>query len=144
MDEQEAELPVRIARVLLEHAVCVACLATKFDVTHLNAVRAIEYIGVSVIVSAAPQCEECGSSVGPIFSLTIGKRGGDNASPAIVAALRGRTLCAPCITHEVEGHCPSPHDVTRHLYLLGRDRAAVREINGCDRCGRVTVVYLLA
>lgn len=65
-------LAVLITSVILERPTCLLCVTAKVGATMLAVVCAMERIGQTVRVRAVndERCRACGSTLGPVYSLT--------------------------------------------------------------------------
>jgi hypothetical protein len=61
----------RIAAIIVERPVCLACIAAKADTTELDALRVIEHIQdhVKLTIRHGEECRICGSRIGSAYSI---------------------------------------------------------------------------
>jgi hypothetical protein len=64
-----------VASLTVERPLCLACIAHKSGASQLDALRAIERMGLifSLDIQQGDQCRACGSTVGPVYSLIPGR-----------------------------------------------------------------------
>jgi hypothetical protein len=61
-----------VASLIVERPLCLACIAHKSGASQLDALRAIEQMGLTVSLNAqhGERCRACGSTVEPVYSLS--------------------------------------------------------------------------
>ena len=68
----DTTLVILVTTVILERPTCLVCLCSKVGADQLSVVRVMERIGrtVDLQVERNERCRACGSTVGPVYSVT--------------------------------------------------------------------------